>query len=150
MQEPSKEIRNSRATLRQSEALASRRRARGNERRKSRLRPTKRARRNVKLTPAQWRAEQQTARAETAATRRTFCNFLTFWIACPLPACKRARACVGDAYSCMERWWPIVPEHLKAYFQVAIKARADGLNVADAHSAGLAAAGPWPAAPARK
>jgi hypothetical protein len=63
-------------------------------------------------------------------------NALQFWSLCGQPACRRARACVGDAEACFKRFWPLVPEEFKVWFRAGIKARVDGHSPREAAAIG--------------
>jgi hypothetical protein len=81
--------------------------------------------------PARQKSKQQRAdEDDQTATRRYFCSFLKFYIACGHVKCRRARACVCDANECFLRLWPVVPEDLKIYIRAAIKAIDAGLSQA--------------------
>jgi len=42
-------------------------------------------------------------RAEVKALRRHYCSVFAFWKWCAHKPCRRARACVGNALSCLQR-----------------------------------------------
>ncbi len=48
-------------------------------------------------------------REERAKLRRHYCTIFKFWRACDHKPCKKARACLGDAYDCLKRGEPSVP-----------------------------------------
>jgi hypothetical protein len=80
-------------------------------------------------------AEQRAAMVETLRLqgegKRWICNMFQFWTACG-PACRRARGCVGDAQECCERFWPHLPEPMKVWVRVAIKALGQGATPLEA------------------
>lgn len=68
-----------------------------------------------KQTPAAMTAEQFTARfdAERAALQRHYCNVFKFWRACPVPRCRTARQCSGDAALCLKRRGDEIPRKVQ-------------------------------------
>jgi hypothetical protein len=42
-------------------------------------------------------------RAEEKMLRRRYCTLFAFWTSCRFKPCRKARACAGDALSCLER-----------------------------------------------
>jgi hypothetical protein len=59
------------------------------------------------LTPEDF---QKRFDAATAAAQREYCEILEFWRACRRKACRRAKACAGDALSCLKRGFTQVPD----------------------------------------
>lgn len=50
---------------------------------------------------------------ERARLRRHYCTIFRFWRACRHPPCRKARACRGDAYACLERHERSVPRRVQ-------------------------------------
>lgn len=50
---------------------------------------------------------------------------LGFWKFCPHKRCRRARACSGDVEDCSLRFWPLVPEQVKAMIRAYTTAVVD-------------------------
>jgi len=50
---------------------------------------------------------------ERAKLRRYYCTVFRFWRMCRYPPCKKARACLGDAYACLARNEASVPRQVK-------------------------------------
>jgi hypothetical protein len=59
------------------------------------------------LTPEDF---QQRFDAAAKAAQREYCNIFAFWRACRRKACRRAKACGGDALSCLKRGFAQVPD----------------------------------------
>jgi hypothetical protein len=53
---------------------------------------------------------QQRFDAAAQAAQREYCEIFEFWRACRRKACRRAKACGGDALSCLKRGFAQVPE----------------------------------------
>jgi hypothetical protein len=47
--------------------------------------------------------------AAARAAQREYCDIFAFWRACRLKACRRHKACGGDALSCLQRGFAQVP-----------------------------------------
>jgi hypothetical protein len=45
-----------------------------------------------------------------AAAQREYCDIFAFWRACRRKACRRAKACGGDALLCLQRGFAQVPD----------------------------------------
>jgi hypothetical protein len=78
-----------------------------------------------KPTPAQAQAQHA---AEQTQMRRVQCTLFQFWRGCARKRCRRARRCDGDPHACFERWWPLMPEHLKVQYRAAIVALGAGMS----------------------
>jgi hypothetical protein len=61
-------------------------------------------------------------------TLRQIHTWLLFWKYCADKRCHRARACRGELKPCHRRFWPQVPEEIKAWLQKAFAARRAGLS----------------------
>ena len=71
---------------------------------------------------AEWeRQEPQRERDRVDAFRTLNTGFL-FWTVCASKACQRAKSCDGNVDVCFDRWWPVVPAHLKIFFRAGITA----------------------------
>jgi hypothetical protein len=57
---------------------------------------------------------------------RKCCNWLERWRHCDAPACKRARACTGDAAQCFGRFYFAYPEYLHVWVHAGIIAIEEG------------------------
>jgi hypothetical protein len=53
---------------------------------------------------------QQRFDAAAQAAQREYCDIFQFWRTCRRKACRRAKACGGDALSCLQRGFAQVPE----------------------------------------
>jgi hypothetical protein len=53
---------------------------------------------------------QQRFDAAARAAQREYCDIFAFWRACRRKACRRAKACGGDALSCLQRGFAQVPQ----------------------------------------
>jgi hypothetical protein len=91
------------------------------------------------MTDAQKRFHARQA-AEHAAMKRWQSDLFHFWRDCASRACRRARACSGDAVACMEQRWETLPEAEKIWYRVAIKTLAGGATPREAFAAGVEAA----------
>ena len=56
---------------------------------------------------------QERFKEERAKLRRHYCTVFKFWRSCSDKPCKKARACLGDAYNCLKRNEPTVPRMLQ-------------------------------------
>jgi hypothetical protein len=57
---------------------------------------------------------------------RKCCDWLERWRHCDAPACKRARACTGDAAQCFGRFYFACPEYLLVWVHAGIIAIEEG------------------------
>jgi hypothetical protein len=71
--------------------------------------------------------EQAARRRQELEGRRGLCTGLKFWHFCADKRCKRARQCAGDVGVCFNRFWPQVPEDIKAEIRQAILFMRDGM-----------------------
>ena len=53
---------------------------------------------------------QQRFEAAALAAQREYCDIFGFWRLCRLKACRRAKACGGDARLCLRRGFAQVPD----------------------------------------
>lgn len=67
----------------------------------------------------------------SADPQREMCSALQFFRWCGGKACRRARACTGDAHACFAHFWPLIAEDVKAEIRESIVARSEGLPLAD-------------------
>jgi hypothetical protein len=61
----------------------------------------------AKLTPEDF---QQRFDAAALEAQREYCDIFEFWRLCRLKACRRAKACGGDAQLCLRRGFAQVPD----------------------------------------
>ena len=68
-----------------------------------------------KQTPAEMIAERFAARldAEKAALACHYCTVFNFWRTCPVPRCRKARRCCGDAGFCLKHRGAEVPRRVQ-------------------------------------
>ena len=88
--------------------------------------------------PRQARQGSQASKYELSQERerhRFIADLFTFWLACPNDGCRRRRACAGDANTCFERYWWLVPEAHKISFNSFVRARVAGMSVQQASRA---------------
>ena len=83
------------------------------------------------MTPAQQRWQTEMERRHDRG-RRSVCTGFKYWRRCDEKACRRRKACMGDAEACFKLNWPRTSEADKIFFRTGIKARIAGLSVEEA------------------
>ncbi len=63
---------------------------------------------------------------------RCWSDLFCLWRLCGKPACRRARACHGDARSCFSREIHLLPEGVRAWFDGLAEMQTEGLPFDDA------------------
>lgn len=70
--------------------------------------------------------------AARAKAQRGWGNILGLWRLCGDAACRRARACRGDALVCFPRNINLLPQGVREWFTALGEAQADGLTFDEA------------------